>query len=32
MVFIDSEKAYDKVPMDVMCWVLERKGMTKRVY
>ena len=30
MVFIDFEKTYDKVLRDLIWWVLEKKGVTKR--
>ena len=29
MIFIDLKKAYDKVFRDLICWVLEKKCVTK---
>lgn len=30
MVFIDVEKAYDKVPIDVLWWAMLKKGIPQR--
>ncbi|GMP39842.1 hypothetical protein CsSME_00010528 [Camellia sinensis var. sinensis] len=30
MIFIDHEKTYDRVPRDIIWWVLEKEGVTKR--
>ena len=30
MVFVDLEKAFDHVPVEVICWALKRKGMIER--
>ena len=36
MVFIDLEKAYDRVYREIMCWILGKKGVppkyTKDIY
>jgi hypothetical protein len=30
MVFIDLEKVYDKVPMNIMWWVLQKHKISKK--
>ena len=30
MIFIDLEKAYDRIPRDIIWWVLHKRGVTRR--
>ena len=30
MIFIDLEKAYDRIPRDIIWWVLHKRGVTRK--